>query len=440
MRLRVGAATDTGRVRDLNEDAHMVSAEQGLFVVCDGMGGCPAGEVASQMAVETILERLNGTAEETATFPAEDRGYLSQTSRLADAVRRSNRFIYNQAQKDSSRTEMGTTIVGAWIAQNIASVAHVGDSRAYLWHNDQLEPLTRDHSLVEAQVRAGLLDREKSLQSDQQNVLLRVLGRAPEVEVELSEVPVQPGDYLLLCSDGLTRMVPEPTLACAIFQLRDPQRICDYLVATANHNGGADDITVVVVEVIDGGWRRLRNHWRRSFWGGAMPQLVLQFEGLVLKECSVGLMVTIGRLPDNTVVIDNPAVSSHHACVFRAGDDYILEDLESTNGTFVNQRRVANHSLQSGDVILVGKHELVFDRTGGEPVASDDAKLHMSKLDNTVFLDTEQHKALLAKLNGGQSPQEKAAGILAAATVTAAPAAPDKMGVLRVLSGGADQS
>ena len=101
---------------------------------------------------------------------------------------------------------------------------------------------------MEAQVRAGLLDRDKSLQSDEQNVLVRVLGREPDVEVELNEVPVQPGDYLLLCSDGLTRMVPEPALAHAIFQLRDPQRICDYLVAAANSNGGADNITVVVYQ------------------------------------------------------------------------------------------------------------------------------------------------------------------------------------------------
>jgi protein phosphatase len=269
MRLRVGAATDTGRVRDLNEDAHMLWAEQGLFVVCDGMGGCPAGEVASQMAVETILARLSDTAQDTAAFPdAAERGYLAQTSRLAEAVRRSNQFIYSQSQKDPSQAEMGTTIVGAWITQNIASVAHVGDSRAYLWHNDRLDPLTRDHSLVEEHVRAGLLDREKSLQSDQQNVLLRVLGRKPEIEVELSEVPVRPGDYVLLCSDGLTRMVSEAALASAIFRLRDPQRICDYLVAAANRNGGADNITVVVVEVIGGWWGRLSNHWRRPFWGG----------------------------------------------------------------------------------------------------------------------------------------------------------------------------
>lgn len=170
-----------------------------------------------------------------------------------------------------------------------------------------------------------------------------------------------------------------------------------------------------------------------------MPKLVLQFEDRVLKECSVGLMVTIGRLPDNAVVIDNPAVSSHHACIFRSGDDYILEDLESTNGTFVNKQRVASHTLQSGDVILIGKHELVFDRAGGKAVPSDDSKLYLSKLDNTVFLDTEQHKALLAKLNDAQPQAEKAAGVLATAKTTA-PAAPAKVAVLRVLGGGADQS
>ena len=269
MRLLVGAATDTGRVRDLNEDAHMVSAERGLFVVCDGMGGCPAGEVASQMAVETILARLNQTAQDPPAFRAADeRRYLSQTTRLAEAVRQSNQFIYNQAQQDVDQAEMGTTMVGAWITGHIASVAHVGDSRAYLWHNDHLEPLTSDHSLVEEQVRAGLLDRDESLQSDQQNILLRVLGREPDVEVELSEVPVQPGDCLLLCSDGLTRMVPEPTMENTILRLRDPQRICDSLVAAANSNGGADNITVVVVEVIGNEWKRLWNQWRRQIWGG----------------------------------------------------------------------------------------------------------------------------------------------------------------------------
>jgi PPM family protein phosphatase len=262
MRLRVGAATDTGRVRDLNEDAYTSQAEQGLFLVCDGMGGAPAGEVASQMAVDAILAQLN-VERDTPAFPATNQnGYLPQTSRLVEAVRRSNQFIYSQAQQNPRQAEMGTTVVGAWVTQHVASVAHVGDSRAYLCHDDHLEPLTRDHSLVEAQVRAGLLDRATSHLSAQQNILVRVLGREPDVEVDANEVPVQAGDYLLLCSDGLTRMVSERMLEEAILEFQHPQRICDYLIDMANANGGADNITVVVVEVMAGWWGRFSSRLR----------------------------------------------------------------------------------------------------------------------------------------------------------------------------------
>lgn len=265
MRLRVGARTDTGRVRALNEDVYVSRPERGLFVVCDGMGGAPAGEVASQVAVETILEQLD-TADEEAAVEAGADGcrYLPRTNRLAQAVRRSNQVIYDQGRNDPRQAEMGTTVVSAWVTQHIASVAHVGDSRAYLFHDHHLEQLTRDHSLVEAEVHAGLMDREQSLQADHQNILLKVLGGAPDVEVELNEVLLQPGDYLLLCSDGLTRMVPERILTQAIGQLQNPQRICDYLIDAANRNGGADNITVIVVEVVDRWWRRLANRWYRQ--------------------------------------------------------------------------------------------------------------------------------------------------------------------------------
>lgn len=264
MRLRAGARTDRGRVRRLNEDAYVSRAERGLFLVCDGMGGVPGGEVASQIGVEAILDQLNGGApEETvSSLRTDEQGYLPQTRRLAEAVRRSNRVIYDHARNDPSHAKMGTTVVGAWIKGHIASVAHVGDSRAYLWHNSQLEPLTRDHSLVEAHVRAGLLDREESLHSKQQHILVRVLGREPEVDVDLREVPVQPGDYLLLCSDGLTRMVREDRLGQAIDRLRHPQRICDDLIAAADAQGSVDNVTVVVVEVMETWWRRFSSRWR----------------------------------------------------------------------------------------------------------------------------------------------------------------------------------
>jgi protein phosphatase len=261
MRLRVGAATDTGRVREINEDVYRLHADLGLFVVCDGMGGAPAGEVASAIAAEAIVEQLT-TADRPDAAPGsgDESGYLPRTCQLAAAVRRSNEMIYEQAQRDARRAGMGTTMVGAWIAQDIVSLAHVGDSRAYLWHADRLRPLTRDHSLVEEQIGAGLIDREEGLRSEQQNVLVRALGQERDVEVELAEVPVQRGDYLLLCSDGLTRMVPDAMLAEAINTVREPQRICDHLIAAANSQGGRDNITVVVVEVAPAWWRRLLSH------------------------------------------------------------------------------------------------------------------------------------------------------------------------------------
>jgi serine/threonine protein phosphatase PrpC len=246
MRLRVGARTDIGRVRELNEDVYVCMAEQGLFVVCDGMGGCPSGEVASQMAADAILDRLAGAG--VPTQPSGTRGFLPRTSLLAEAVRGSNSRVYDHAQSDARHAEMGTTVVSAWIDEHIASVAHVGDSRAYLWHDDQLEPLTRDHSF-------------------QQSFLLRVLGREPHVEVDLNEVPVRLGEYLVLCSDGLTRMVPDQALARAIGTLRHPQRICDYLIDTANRNGGADNITLVVIQVVGNWWWRLSRGWRRRTGG-----------------------------------------------------------------------------------------------------------------------------------------------------------------------------
>ena len=228
MRLRVGAGTDTGRVRALNEDVYVLREDRGLFLVCDGMGGAPAGEVASQLAAEAILERLEATEEGEAAAQGPG-GYLPWTTRLADAVRLSNEVIYHHGRTDRRRAEMGTTVVGAWLNHHVASVAHVGDSRAYLWHDNGLERLTSDHGA--------------------ENVLVRVLGGGPDVDVDLQEVPVGPGDYLLLCSDGLTRMVPEAALAEAIVRWRAPQRICDSLIEAANRNGGADNITVVAVRV-----------------------------------------------------------------------------------------------------------------------------------------------------------------------------------------------
>lgn len=247
MRLKVGAATSVGRVRPINEDAFSADAGRGLFVVCDGMGGAAAGEVASRLAVDTIGEQL---AANPLRHNGTERGFQPRTAHLGRAVEAANRLILERASMDAEHGGMGTTVVGAWVADNVVSVAHVGDSRAYISTHDGFEGVTRDHSLVEAQVQAGLIDREQSLKSEHQNILLRALGREPDVQVELNEVAIAPGDRLLLCTDGLTRMVTDAELAGALARFRgDPQAACDHLIAAANENGGPDNITVVVVEV-----------------------------------------------------------------------------------------------------------------------------------------------------------------------------------------------
>ena len=268
MRLRVGAATDKGRIRALNEDVYVARAAEGLFVVCDGMGGAPEGEIASRLAADIILrEALAGLSPDAPRLREGEARYRPHTSALANAVRASNDAIYGHGLVDPSRAGMGTTMVGAWLSDFVASVAHVGDSRAYLWHRGRLCALTRDHTVVEALRQEELIESADSLCAEEQHALLRALGVEPEVEVDVSETALQPGDYLLLCSDGLTRMVSESIVERAISQLRKPQQICDYLVDTANANGGIDNITVLTVEVVDRWHRRLSQFWKRSIAG-----------------------------------------------------------------------------------------------------------------------------------------------------------------------------
>jgi protein phosphatase len=258
MRLKVGAATSVGKVRPINEDAYLVQEGHGLFVVCDGMGGAAAGEVASQLAVQTIGAYVaDGGGDQRGA-----RGFQARTAQLGRAVEAANRAIIDRARAEQQNAGMGTTVVSLWVGEGLASIAHVGDSRAYLSGAAGFEALTKDHSLVEAQVQAGLIDREQSLKSEHQNILLRALGREPDLEVELSETTVAIGDRVLLCTDGLTRTVDDTALAAALDKHRgDPQSACEALIAQANDNGGPDNITVVVVEFQGS---RLSSLFRRS--------------------------------------------------------------------------------------------------------------------------------------------------------------------------------
>lgn len=179
-----------------------------------------------------------------------------------------------------------------------------------------------------------------------------------------------------------------------------------------------------------------------------MPKLILQFEETVLKEVTVGQTVTIGRLPGNSLVIDSPIVSSKHARVVRNGDDFIVEDLKSTNGTFVNRQRVTRHTLRDGDVMVVGKHRLVFDRAGGDDAAAAEPPAEVAEVPGTVSLDDEGRRELLAEVEA-RLREEDMRGAASAMTVaglprpvagpTAPPSSP-RTGILRVLAGLSDQS
>jgi serine/threonine protein phosphatase PrpC len=240
--------TDVGRVRTNNEDSYRIVEPLSLFILSDGMGGEAHGEIASAMAVETISEYLAEPKEDSGeTLHGEVTDNFSmKTRRLKNAVHQANLKIYQSAQKNPEQRGMGATVTVVWVDDTKLSVAHVGDSRAYLLRSGNLQQLTNDHSLVAEQVRRGLITPQQAEESEMQSVLLRALGAHPDVEVDVEEVGVVPNDVLLLCSDGLTRMVTEPEIAGTLQAETDPASAAQKLIELANGNGGLDNVTVIV--------------------------------------------------------------------------------------------------------------------------------------------------------------------------------------------------
>lgn len=258
MRIESGGCTDVGCVRTNNEDSFRIVAPLHLFVLSDGMGGEAHGEVASAMAVDTVAVHCQEAENKPSApvFGETQAGLAAKTQRLASAVRLANRTIHKSAEKHPEQRGMGATLTAAWIEGPRLSLAHVGDSRAYLLRAGTLTQLTNDHSLVAEQVRRGILTPQQAETSEMQSVLLRALGAQPDVDVDADEHVVLERDVLLLCSDGLTRMVTEPEIASTLAIERDPQKAAEQLVQLAKENGGEDNVTVVVVrlEPEPGGW------------------------------------------------------------------------------------------------------------------------------------------------------------------------------------------
>ena len=251
VRIASGGVSDVGRVRTNNEDCYKIVERLNLFVLSDGMGGEVHGEIASAMAVETVVKHcLDAETNPAAQVIGAVQPYWSaRTKHLATAVHLANRTIFKAAEKNPDHRGMGATLTAAWIDGAKLSIAHVGDSRAYLLRSGSLLQLTRDHSLVAEQVRRGILTPAEAEESTMQSVLLRALGAQAAIEVDAEEHTLFPRDVLLLCSDGLTRMVTEPEIAGTLQAETDPTRAAEKLVALANERGGPDNITVLTVRL-----------------------------------------------------------------------------------------------------------------------------------------------------------------------------------------------
>jgi PPM family protein phosphatase len=233
---RVGAVTDPGRTRRHNEDAYVI--EPPLFAIADGMGGAQAGEVASRLATAALKEAgANGGGER----------------RIADLIQEANRRVYDRSSSDPNTSGMGTTITVALVEDDRVAFGHVGDSRAYLIRDAQMEQLTEDHSLVNELLKTGKLSREEAETHPQRSVITRALGTDPDVDVDTFSVRAENGDLFLLCSDGLTDMVSEESILDVVERNRaDIDGALRALVKAANRGGGQDNITVVAFEIADG--------------------------------------------------------------------------------------------------------------------------------------------------------------------------------------------
>ena len=235
MKLQHSAGTDVGKAREVNQDSYKIGPQlpdgSRLFVVCDGMGGHLAGEVASQTAVETLIETF------PATIPHDIPAALTAGLKAA-----------NLAVFERGRGNMGTTAVALLVYNNLAFIANVGDSRAYLLRNNELRQISIDHSFVEEQVRAGLLTREQAHHSHVRNIITRAVGNQRDIQVDVFRETVQVGDVFLLCSDGLHGYVEEPTLV-EVMQNTAFEQIVPTMIKLANDAGGPDNITAVLVRV-----------------------------------------------------------------------------------------------------------------------------------------------------------------------------------------------
>jgi len=237
-----------GRKRTKNEDRYRINATAKLFLVADGMGGHIAGEIASKLAVDTIEDVINLTTDDE-TWPFEiDEKLPLPANQLLTAIKLANKKIHEIANTRGHFDGMGTTIVALLIRESTAYIAHVGDSRAYLYRNNKLSILTQDHSWVNMQINLGLMNEAEARRHPWKNIITRALGTKGGVEVDVDARPIEAGDTILLCTDGLNSCVSNEEITVIVERYRfDLETAAQRLIEQANQNGGDDNITVIIV-------------------------------------------------------------------------------------------------------------------------------------------------------------------------------------------------
>ena len=249
-KLTLVGQTDTGRVREHNEDTIATDSDVGLLVLADGMGGYNAGEVASGIAVKTITNLVReGLAREDLASLDRATGLTRPSIVLRDAITRANKIIYQTARSQAECEGMGTTVVAALFYDNRISIAHVGDSRLYRQRGSQIAQVTMDHSLLQELVDRGFYSPEEAQRAANKNYVTRALGVEPQVEVEVQEHPVDKGDIFILCSDGLSDMVEDEDIRLTISTFgANLDTVAKQLIQLANENGGRDNVSVVLAQ------------------------------------------------------------------------------------------------------------------------------------------------------------------------------------------------
>jgi protein phosphatase len=241
--LTAAGKTDQGLVRSNNEDNYYLDEKLGILVVADGMGGHASGETASSLAVNVIRDYFQGPQKLIGDY---DQSYRAATNKLNSAIRLANLAVYEAAQSSPQLKDMGTTIVAVLLTGKQLSIAHIGDSRAYLVRGGNIEQLTDDHSMVNEQLKRDIITKEEAIHSTMKNILTKALGISAETEADLNELTIFDDDILLLCSDGLSNMVSDETILEIVSAAGNPAAACAELIAAANNNGGIDNITTVI--------------------------------------------------------------------------------------------------------------------------------------------------------------------------------------------------